>query len=365
LEAYLKGIPFVVLVALVACQRDSATYTIATAGPWKEAYGAMNKNGMDLAIDEINKAGGARGHPLRLIDRDDEGDGSKAAAIAGEFVADHNVLAVVGHVNSGAMVAAARVYDGQLAAVSTTASSPDLTGTSRWVFRVISSDSVNGQDMARFAQSLGSKRAAIIYENNSYGRGLTESFRRSYRGEIVSMDPISDAEKNFEPYVAFLKARNPDVVFVAGTDGTGIAILREAKRQALAANFLGGDGWTGVVRDTAASAGAYVGAPFSAEDPRPEAQQFVRAFRTKYGRVPDGNAALGYDATMLIAKAVGEAGASRRGIRDYLAGLDESSAFKGVTGAIHFFDTGDVVGKSFVMTRVEHGALIVQRNRGS
>jgi branched-chain amino acid transport system substrate-binding protein len=350
--------------ALIGCAPGGDSYAIATAGPWDEGYGRMNKRGVDLAIEEINKRGGIRGSPLRLLERNDGGDGSRAVTIAGELVANEDVIAVVGHVNSGAMVAAARVYDGKLAAISTTASSPDISGLSSWVFRVISSDSVNGMDMARFAGSLGRRRAAILYENNSYGRGLTESFRRNFKGEIVTVDPLSADGTNFEPYISYLRTRAPDIVFVAGTEASGIRILREARRQRLAADFIGGDGWSGVASDTAAAEGAYVAMPFSARDPRGAAQRFVATYRARYGQDPDANAALAYDATNLVALAISKAGRNRKAVRDYLASLGASNAYEGVTGSIYFRDTGDVVGKGFVMTRVQRGALLVQRDRG-
>ena len=351
-----------VAAALLGCARSGEPFLIATAGPWSEGYGQMNKRGVDLAIEEINKRGGIEGTPVRLVDRNDEGDGTKAVTIAGEFVANDDILAVVGHVNSGAMVAAARVYDGHLAAISTTASSPDISGLSSWVFRVISSDSVNGLDMARFASTLGKRRAAILYENNSYGRGLTESFRRNFRGDVVTIDPLSADGKDFEPYIAYLRSRNPDIVFVAGTEASGIQILREARRQQFGADFIGGDGWSGIVADTMAAEGAYVATPFSPRDPRGEAQRFVALYQARYGQDPDANAALAYDATKLIALAIEKVGRSRARVRDYIASLDESNPYQGVTGAIYFRDTGDVVGKGFVMTRVRRGALLVQSN---
>lgn len=344
---------------LASCSDARAPIVIGSAGPWKEAYGAMNKMGVDLAIDEINARGGVRGRQLEVLSRDDDGQGTRAAEIAAEFVANSGLVAVVGHVNSGAMVAAARVYDGQLPAVATTATSPELTGISRWTFRVISSDSANGIALARFAQQLGGRRVAIMYENNSYGRGLAGSFVRNFAGDIISLDPIPDTEADFEPFVTYYQRNRVDIVFVAGTETSGMAVLREARRQQLQADFLGGDGWTGVVADTAASEGVYVGAPFTAEDPRPEAQRFVRAFRQKFNRVPDGNAALAYDATKLVARAIEAVGPDRSAVRDWLAGLSVKSAYDGVTGAIRFQADGDPVGKSFVMTRIQRGALKV------
>lgn len=342
----------------LACQRTSTGYVIGAAGPWKEGYGRMNRLGIELAVEEINAKGGIDGHRLEVIFRDDEGDGETAARVAQEFVGNESISAVVGHVNSGAMVAAARIYDGKLAALATTATSPDLTGVSPWVFRVISSDSANGIDLARFAARLGAQRAAILFENNAYGRGLTDAFRRSFPGEIISIDPISDGPQDFEPFVSYYKRMAPEIVFVAGTDGSAMALLREAKRQALATRFLGGDGWTGIVVEPEIAEGAFVGAPFTDADTRPEVRRFVERFVAKNSRTPDGNAALAYDATMVIAKALAAQGASRARVRDFLAALNGRSSLPGVTGPIAFLPNGDPVGKRFVMTRVRQGELV-------
>jgi branched-chain amino acid transport system substrate-binding protein len=348
------------VLLLAACSGRGDSYRLGAAGPWTERYGAMNRRGIELALQHINADGGVRGRRLEIVMRDDEGSGEKAARIASEFVKDKSILAIVGHVNSGAMVAAAKVYDGHMPAVATTATSPDLTGISPWVFRVISSDSTNGLDLARFSSAIGHRRAVILYENNPYGRGLTQSFERNFAGEVLSADPISEAgTQDFEPFVEYFERVDPDVVFVAGTEQSGLALLREVRRQGFVSDFMGGDGWAGVVLDTAISEGAYVGAPFSAADPRPEAQQFVAAFRAKYGLTPDGNAALGYDATMLLAQAIEARGPNRQALRDWLASLTAEQAHRGVTGPIRFGPDGDPIGKGFVMTQLRRGTLVV------
>jgi len=352
----------VALIGALACSRSSEPVYIGVAGPWKEAFGRMNKQGIDLALAEINARGGVRGRPIRLVERDDDGVGSKAAAIAGEFVANRSIVGVIGHVTSGAMMAAAPVYEQGLVAIATTASSPDLSGISSWAFRVISSDSANGIDMARFATARGYKRAAILFENNSYGRGLADSFRRAYAGQIVALDPIpSEGRANLEPYVSYLRVKAPDLVFVAGTDASGRTFLQEARRQSLNSAYMGGDGWTPLTLDTVVAEGVFVGAPFSAEDPRTEAQRFVRAYREKYHEDPDGNAALAYDATMLLASAIEHVGPSRAAIREWLAGLANAEPHAGVTGPIAFRESGDVIGRGIVMTRVRRGSLAVER----
>lgn len=350
-------VAFLALAVGGACGGSSGAVHFGMAGPFDEGFGKANEDGARLAMEEINAAGGIDGDSLVLDFQNDSADGSRAAAIAQDFVDDTRISAVVGHVTSGAMLAAAKVYDGHLAAVATTASSAALTGISPWAFRVISSDSANGVDLARFAKRLGKRRVAILYENDAYGRGLADNFRRNFDGEILAVDPMDAAASRADIYIAWLAPRRPDLVFVAGTERSGIALMREARRQQFAVDFLGGDGWTGVVLDPAAAEGAYVGAPFTPLDPRPAAQRFVDAYRTRFQAEPDGNAALAYDAVQLLAAAVRAVGRDRTRIRDWLASRTPERAFPGVTGAIAFLPDGDPIGKSFTMTLVAAGRL--------
>jgi branched-chain amino acid transport system substrate-binding protein len=357
-----KRFALALTVVLAACSHDSArTVTFGAAGPFGQAYGLANKQGIQLAMDEINASPAwASNRRLSIQFADDSGNGARASAVAQSFVNSPRIVAVVGHVNSGAMLSAAHVYDHYLAAVATTATSPALTGISPWAFRVIPSDSANGQTIARFVNARGRKRAAVLYENNPYGRGLAENFKRSFGGTIVSIDPIGeDSAQRFEPYVTWFKKQKPDVVFVAGTDASGLAFLKEARRQNLDADLVGGDGWQTVAPSPLAE-GVFVGAPFSAQDPRPEVRAFVTAYSKKFNSIPDGNAALAYDATKLLAHAVEQVGPDRAKIRAYLANLSENIAFHGVTGAIRFSADGDPIGKGIVMTRVHAGAMQVE-----
>jgi len=347
------------VIAGAACGGGGASeYRLGMAGPFTEGFGLANRRGAELALAEINAAGGINGSPLSIDFRDDGGDGSRAASIAQEFVDDLRISGVVGHVTSGAMVAAAKVYDGQLAALATTASSAELTGISPWVFRVISSDSANGVDLARFAERLGKRRAYVLYENDAYGRGLADAFRRTFGGEVLGFDPVDAEGRDAEVFVAWAARERADLVFVAGTERSGLALLRAARAQGLSADFLGGDGWTGVAAEPAVAEGALVGAPFTARDPRPDAQRFVQAFQAKFGVEPDGNAALAYDATWVMAAALRSVGADRSKLRDWLASRTTRSPVPGVTGNIAFESSGDPVGKSLVMTRLRGGQLI-------
>src|SRR5450759_4070955 len=132
-----KAVWSIALLALAACATNKPPYVVGAAGPWKQGYGLQNLQGIDLAIEEINKAGGIDGHQLRVIPRDDDGDGPTAARIARDFVSMRSISAVIRRVSSSGRLSGAPVYDGQLAAVATSATSPELSGISSWVFRII------------------------------------------------------------------------------------------------------------------------------------------------------------------------------------------------------------------------------------
>jgi branched-chain amino acid transport system substrate-binding protein len=345
-------------LALGACRQAGDAIVIGTAGPLKESYAQNVRNAVEMALDEANKQDGVNGRPLQLRPMDDEGDGVKAAAIARQFREDPAVAAVVGHANSGGMVGAAAEYDEGLVAVVPSATSPEITGISEWVFRVTTNDSVNGANIARFAGGLGGgKRVAVLYENNVYGRDLARAFLAGYRGTVVGVDPIAGDGSKVEPFVSYYRAVNPELVFVAGTEQSGRALLKEAQRQGWRPQWLAGDGWTGVSQDTAAAEGAYVATPFSVLDTREEARRFVDAFHARYGTMPDANAAMAYDATHLLVKAMREVGSDRGRLRDYLARVRGDRAFRGVTGQVGFRPDGDPENAGFVMTRVANGTL--------
>ena len=349
------------VVASLACSRQPKEYLLGAAGPQTVAYGIQNQHGIDLAVGEINRAGGINGVPLRVVARDDHANGSDAAGIAGEFVANRQIVAVIGHAGSGAEVSAAHVYDGgRLPAVATTPSSPDISGISPWVFRMSTSDSANGITLARFASSLADSlhrpvRVAVLYHNDSYGRGLSDAFLHSFKGEVLSSDPIG-TDTDLEPYISYFKTRSPDIVFVASDEDVGISVLRQARKQGLRTSFLGGDGWQGVVTEPA-SEGAFIGTPFTAQSSAGATQKFAAAFRAKYGMVPDAHAALAYDATRLVARALLSGATTRTAVRDYLASLTRATAFESLSGPTWFHGT-DPVGDTFRMTRVHNGLML-------
>src|SRR5579872_2726086 len=119
------------IVACVGCGPGGREVVLAAAAPWHDPVALGTRQGIELAVDELNAAGGAGGHPVTIRWSDDSGTGTHAAVVA---------ESLIGHITSGAQVAAAHVYDGRLVALSSQATSPDLSGLSRWIYRVVSSD---------------------------------------------------------------------------------------------------------------------------------------------------------------------------------------------------------------------------------
>ena len=359
------------LLALAACSHSKAgTVVFGAAGPWDQEYGKANKQGIELAVDEINASPAwSSDRHLEIVFANDSGNGVRASEVAQQLVEIEPIVDVVGHVNSGAMVSAAHVYDKHLAAVATTATSPSLTGISPWAFRVIPSDSANGLTIARFADKLGRKRAAVLYENNPYGRGLADNFRKSFHGDIISIDPIAEGDGNFEVFVSWYKSSHPDLVFVAGTDASGVAFLKEGKARKQAAPLL---------TSSAATAGRHsprircrrrdlllaLRSFSSAQDPRPEVQTFVNAYKREVQQRSRWQRCAG------VRRHQAPRGRRRKSrprshqdSRIPRQPLGQGSIRRCHTGTIRFGGDGDPIGKRMVMTRVHQGALIVESNQ--
>jgi branched-chain amino acid transport system substrate-binding protein len=319
---------------------------------------ALTKDGINLAVEEVNAKGGVGGRPIRVRYVDDHRSDALGAFVAESLVRDQSVLAVIGHVNSPALLAAAPLYDGHLVAVSSAATAPELSGISPWVFRLVPSDSLSGRAIGRFAASLRpGARAAILYENDAYGRGLSRAFRNGFAGDIVASEPLDEKPATFEPYVAYLKALKTDVVFSVSLERTGLDLLQEAKRQNLGAAFVGGDAWTGIVANAKVAEGAYVGIPFTDADPRPNVRTFVAKFRARWGVSPAQDGTMAYDATNLLIQGLTDGARTRAGVRAYVAGLTAEHPYQGITGRISFSAGGDPAETPLVVTRAHDGVF--------
>lgn len=328
-----------------------------------DVYGVRSRMGAELAVEELNALDALGGSQIALRLVNDRGDPETAIAVADSLVRDERVLAVVGHVYSGATIQAAARYTGRLPAVATSATSPDISRLGDWIFRVASSDSANAVALARAAQGMG-RRIAVLYANDDYGQGLARNFASALRaagGQVAAMDPFLDGTRDFRPYLLRMKARGVDLVFVAGLQDPAARAIAQAQDVGLAARFVGGDGIEGLASMGARYDGTAVGILFHPQM-SDSARAFVQRYRARYREDPDSQAALAYDAVRLLARALQAGHRDPEAIRGWLAGVGRdgrggSPAFEGVAGSVKFDEHGDPVDKRFTMGVIQGGTI--------
>ncbi|MEO6067602.1 MAG: branched-chain amino acid ABC transporter substrate-binding protein [Gemmatimonadales bacterium] len=344
------------------------TVVIGVAGPFSQPRGVSMKAGAELARDEINKAGGVDGKPIELVFQDDSANTNAAVRIATIFRADLRMVAVIGHLTSGPTAAAAPIYNGNddpMALISPSASAPSLTEDGgRAVFRICPTDFAHGQALAGHARSvLRARTAAVLYENDNYGRGVSANFVADFRqlgGTVVSEDPYNKAIASFEPYLRRLQQRGgADVILIAGTRDGAERILATRDSLKLTGAILAGDGVIGIEAAGKAE-GIFVSSAWLADRPDAVSQAFVKAYRAANANAtPDHRGAGAYDIVHILARAVGAVGTDRIRIVEYLAGVGTvMPAYDGVTGRIVFDAAGDAKEKPVAIGVVRNRALV-------
>ena len=365
--------PLAAALLLAACGGETSV-RIGLAGPFGDERGAAMRVAAQLAIAELNAAGGIRGRPVDLVLLDDSANAQGALAVARELSGDPSVVAVVGHLTSGATLAAAPTYGGTqpVTLLSPSASSPLLTQAGPWIFRLCPGDDLHGAALAAWARDrLGADRAAVLYVNDDDGRGVRDEFVAAFEaqgGTVVTSDPYLEDLPSFRPYLERLGRRGgADVVIIAGAgSGSGAArILGMMDSLGLDLPVLGGQELAGIERLGPLSEGVFMTTSYLPDQAGAANEAFARAYRRAAGdQPPDYRGAGAYDAVHLIAAAVTAVGTDRERIRDWLAGVGtEHPAFEGATGRIAFDENGDVMDKPITVGVVQGGVL--RRANGS
>jgi branched-chain amino acid transport system substrate-binding protein len=250
--------------------------------------------------------------------------------------------------------------------VSPTASSPELSGISRYAFRVCPSDLSHGPALARFArQTIGARRAGVLYLNDDYGRGVRQAFAAEFTrlgGVVVEEDPFLPTTASLEPYFSRMKRSGVDVLMLA-TDVPGAEqALRELRRQGLQWPVVGSDALVGIEGDGALADGIHISSAYPPDRQGDQNAKFVvDFFRATQGQHPNDVAGLTTDVFQLIAAALDAVGPDRLAIRNYLASVGNGRPpFEGVTGRIAFDSSGDVRGKPLTIAVVRNGRLVAE-----
>jgi branched-chain amino acid transport system substrate-binding protein len=330
-------------------------------------FGLSAKNGVLMAADEINQAGGINGHQIDIVIEDDKGSPEEAALETGKLIDRYKVVAIIGAGASGNSLAAApKAQLARVPLIAPSSTNPAVTQAGDYIFRACFIDGFQGEVMARFAaRTLKARKAAIMLDYNSpYSRGLTEFFEFSFAkldGVIVAKQSYSQGDADYRGQLSVIKAANPDVIYIPGYYGDVAIIAKQARQLGMTMSLLGADGWDAPeLWELGGDAlnGSYISNHYSADDPSETIQRFVHAYRQRYGNLtPDAHAALAYDALRFLAEAIQKVGTTEGPkVRDALA---ETKNFAGVTGVISMDRNRNAV-KPAVVLKLEDGRYIYQ-----
>ena len=307
-------------------------------------YGETAREGIDLALEEINANGGVLGKTLVLKPYDTKGDKTEAVNAYNRLRDSDGMVALLGGTISGETLAIKElaVADG-MPVLSPTATHLDITPNAPNVFRACFTDPYQGETAAVFAtQNLGAKKAAIMYNTtDAYSEGLATSFEAKFKesGEVTTVEGYTQADADFRTVLTKIADTNPDVLYLPDYYAKSGQILSQVEELGLDMPIIGPDGWDGIEEDYADVAeGQYFTNHFAKTDESEVVQNFITNYTEKWDRSPTALAALGYDAAYIMAQAIETAGSTDG--EAIVSALTETE-IEGVTGNIVFDDNGD------------------------
>lgn len=315
------------------------------------SYGSASVDGIMMAFDEINAAGGINGMKIVPVKIDNKSDSAEATSVATRLMTQEGVVACLGPATSGNFMATIPVaMSSKIPVISASATADkgvtvdDKGNVNDFVFRLCFNDSFQGVTMANFAsQNLSAKKAVIIKDNSSdYGKGLAENFKKTFEasgGTIVAEEGYVAKDKDFNAILTNIKGKEFDVIFIPGYYQEAGLIIKQARDLGITAPVLGADGFDSPVLLELAGAAAlndvYFSNHYSSLDQDKKVQDFIAAYKAKNNVDPNAFNALGYDLGQYIADAIKRANSTDPvAIKDALA---NTKGFAGVTGT---FDMG-------------------------
>jgi branched-chain amino acid transport system substrate-binding protein len=371
-QSWLRALCLAGVLALVSCTGSNSadsTSTEIVIGEFGSltgttaTFGISTKNGIDMAIDAINQAGGLLGKKVRVIVEDDQGRPEEAQTVVTKLINSDQVVAVLGEVaSSRTMAAAPLAQQNGIPMISPSSTNPKVTEIGDYIFRVCFIDPFQGLVMAKFASNtLKLKNVAILRDiKNDYSVGLADVFVDNFKklgGNIVADESYSEGDTDFSAQLTSIRSRKPDAIFLPGYYTEVGLVARQAKKLGLAVPLLGGDGWDSprlIEIGGADLNGSYFSNHYSVDDPSPAIQKFVGDYKARFGATPDALAGLGYDSANILFDAIRRANSTDGAkIRDALAATKD---FAGVTGKITIDEHRNAV-KPAVVLEVKNGAL--------
>jgi branched-chain amino acid transport system substrate-binding protein len=341
------------LLALAAsasgCTGDVEIGAIISQTGGVAAYGRQVKQGLDLAVREINAAGGFEGGTIELVYRDDESDPEVGARHARDLIQNHGIRIIIGAVSSPVTLAIAPIcQQNEVLLLSPSSSAPKITSAGEFIFRNFPSDVLEGTAMADFAKGLGLHRVVVLAMGNAYGEGLRKVFADGFESrsrEIVETLEIAEGGVDaLPPLVEEVKRIAPAGIYIVAYENEMAALLELLHGAGVDALLMASSSVTDRLLAEAGAAAERLVFPrpsldVASSDERVAA--FVAAYRERYHTDPDIYAAHGYDALKLIWKAMLDAGVSRP--EEVASGLLRIDNYQGAAGRTSFDEMGDVV----------------------
>jgi len=361
------------LLALAACgDRDTESIKLGLVVELTgdiPAVGASSRNAAEMAVDEINRSGGISAdgqmRRVRLIVEDNANQADQSAAAVQRLMERGDVLAIVGpNASLGAVPAAAVAEAGGTVLMSPWSTNPKTTRDARTgepkhcVFRACYTDEFEGHVLARFVRdNLKLDRVAILYDVASEApKSQAELFKKSFTaagGTVAAMETYTSGDRDFSAQLTKIKAASPQLIFLPAYYNDVPLVVTQAKRLGLAVPFLGSDAWSSpelIALSQGAVEGFYFANHYAVDAQDTVVQNFVAAYRTRYGQAPDDVAALTYDAVYLMRRAIETAGRrDRKALREAVAGIRD---FSGVTGCMEFTPGSGDPRKSAVILKI-------------
>ena len=280
-------------------------------------FGTDVRDGIALAIEEVNAKGGVHGKRVRVIYEDDKSMSQEASNKVRQLIDRDGAVAILGEVASSRSLAGGLICNTKKVPMVTPSSTPvDVTEGRDYVFRTCFTDAQQGEVAARFVkETLKKDRVAILYAaQDNYSSGLADTFKAAFEslgGTITVEKGYQKGETKFTTYLQAIKASRADVIFAPVYYNDMAQIAPQALQVGIAgSSFVGGDGWDS--DDLLESAGGELDGAFFTEAyapdvPWPNSAAFVKAFRARYGRLPGAIAAQGYDGARVLCDAIARA----------------------------------------------------------
>ena len=311
------------------------------------ADGKSALNGAELAVEQVNAAGGVNGDQLELVVYDDQASPKESVPIAQKLIEKDGVVAAVSGSYSGATRAAAGIFqESGVPYISAFAIHPDITRAGNYVFRTSFVGEVQGRAGAKLVgDSLGKKRAVIITLKNDFGKSLAAGFKEAagkYGVEIVAEYEYSIKDRQFGPIVSKLRADKPDVIYASGYFFTAGPLVRQLRAAGIDVPVIGQEGYDSQkFIDIAgpASEGTIITTSLDRDSDAAETRDFISAYEAATGQKSDMVAASAHTAIKVLAAALKSAGSTdRAAIRNAIAATKLTAS----TGQISFNDLGEV-----------------------